>query len=348
MMRGLGALVTAGGLLAIGPAIGPAIGAPPVATVMSATAPADVRQAGAWKGASSGDLLGAGDAARTGLQGHAIVRDDGGTIVELYPLTLLEIPAANSFNTLAGRIWATFRKIPGLSREIRTPSATAIIRGTTLAIDSTAAGTRLTVLEGLVEIRDNHGKRALVPDGHSVSARSDGLGPVERALADDLEEGRRFLERSHGWMVPGAVGPHGAAGMAPAGPMRMDGDAAGRHRGTGDMAGHGPSSRRPSAMERSEGAWDRERGALPHGAHHGEQPVSGTAGPVPENAVHSRPNSMPGEMPGEMPGRMPGEMPNAMPGELPGTGNGRPEVHRGMPAYMGNGQGHGANLHPGP
>ncbi len=214
----------------------PSAAADPAATVIRANGPADVRLAGAWRDASAGDRLASGDAARTGRQAYATLRDARGTVTELFPLTLFEVPEDNVFRTLSGTIWTHFKKIPGLAREIRTPAAVALIRGTTLAVTASPTTTRVTVLEGLVEVRDLAGKAGYVPEGYTVRADRDGLGPVERALAADLDEGRRFLDRTRGLFEQA---PSGAATLP------------------GLLAPGSP--RRPSALERSEAAFDRDR-----------------------------------------------------------------------------------------
>ncbi|MBM3270703.1 MAG: FecR domain-containing protein, partial [Candidatus Sericytochromatia bacterium] len=256
-MKTVRLLVAAGALAALG-AAGPGEAADPAATVLKVKGPVDVRLAGAWRDASAGDRLASGDAARTGRQGFATLRDPRGTVTELFPLTHFEVPEDDVFRALAGTIWTHFRKLPGLEREIRTPSAVALIRGTTLAVTAGESSTRVTVYEGLVEVRDLAGKSGYVPEGYAVRADRSGLGPVERALPVELEDGRRFLDRNRDVLDPPVQGGLWFPGL----------------RG-------GSTSQRPTALERAEAAHDRAQAASggPRGPADGAGPGTGRRPP---------------------------------------------------------------------
>lgn len=243
-------------LVSTAAATAPGLAATPLASVVRVAGPVDVRQAGSWRDANTGDKLGAGDAVRTGQRGYATLRDQHGTVTELFPLASVEFPRDTAIGALAGRIWTHFRKIPGLTREIKTPSAVALIRGTTLAVEASGGQTRVTVLEGLVEVRDLEGKSALVPDGYTIRADRSGLGRVERALEADLTEGRQFLDRSRTWLGPDAPVPGGGT-LLPGGNSLLPGIPV--PAGVPAAApGAGPG-RRPSALERAEAELDARR-----------------------------------------------------------------------------------------
>ncbi len=232
-------------------AAAPGFAATPLATVVHVAGPVDVRRAEWWQEANKGDKLGTGDAVRTGQKGYATLRDGRGTVTELYPLASVEFPKDAAMSTLAGRIWTHFQKIPGLTREIKTPSAVALIRGTTLAVEANNSETSVTVLEGLVEVRDLAGKSVLVPDGYKVRADRFGIGRVERALGADLDQGRSFLDRSREWLGPAATTGNGA--VLPGFSVPAPAPAPAR-------------AHRPSALERAEARFDQKALEAPRGA----------------------------------------------------------------------------------
>lgn len=168
---------------------------------------------GAWHPARVDEELGAGDAVRTGAQSSAtIVRKDG-TELELMAFAQLAVEDEAGFLLSAGRVWSHFVKSLGLPFYIRTPNATALVRGTTLGVGYEEARSRVVVYEGLVEVQGRDGMRQEVAGGFRLDVDREGrLERLERAAAQELEEGRGFRVRRgleaapQRSLVPGAQG----------------------------------------------------------------------------------------------------------------------------------------------
>jgi hypothetical protein len=138
-----------------------------------------------------------------GRNGRAVLRYADKTKVELSGTTRLRkvtVDGGKRFSVEEGSILADVAKQPkGQPMLIATPHGDATVVGTTLRIvvdPDPKKGTRLTVEEGKVELKDLAGKTVLVESGHYAVA---GIG-VELAarrvvpplLADDFQDRRRI------------------------------------------------------------------------------------------------------------------------------------------------------------
>lgn len=169
---------------------------------------------GPWHAAQLNEELNGGDSVKVGAQSSATVTRQDGTELELMPFAQLSIEDENGFLLSAGRVWSHFMKSLGVPFFIRTPNATALIRGTTLGVGFEEERSRVVVYEGLVEVQGRDGSRQDVAGGFRVDVdRMGRLERLERADARDIDEGRMFRVRrglderpDPGMRVPGPKG----------------------------------------------------------------------------------------------------------------------------------------------
>ncbi|MGH2377716.1 MAG: FecR family protein [Candidatus Limnocylindria bacterium] len=150
-------------------------------TVLAGTA--TVTGAGGPATAASGDLVRAGDEVRTSADGHAVLTFfDGSTIVVEPGTTLVLEEATAGQGSIAVRVFqsvgTTWSSVAGLlsaqSRfEVRTPAATASVRGTAFEVEVAADGaTRVRTSDGAVAVSNAAGE-VLVGEGAETTARPD-------------------------------------------------------------------------------------------------------------------------------------------------------------------------------
>lgn len=195
----------------------PAAHATALARLLEATGDVTVHSGALVRPGVAGAELLAGDAVRTGARASATIERIDGSTVELLPFSELVIENERGFWLKLGRLWSHFMKATGDPFFIRTPNATALIRGTTLGVDFVSERSRVVVVEGLVEVHGTEG-RVDVPAGFRVHVDHLGrLERLERAEVRDQEEGRLFrLHRglegaSH--QPPGMMPERAPAGM---------------------------------------------------------------------------------------------------------------------------------------
>lgn len=112
--------------------------------------------------ALDGDVIGEGDRARTDASGAGIINFFDGSSLALDPSTEIGVVAIDerssgviaSFTQAVGRTWSSVHKQAGTPRyEIKTPAATAVVRGTAFEIIVRADGfTTVRVSEGTVAV----------------------------------------------------------------------------------------------------------------------------------------------------------------------------------------------------
>lgn len=143
---------------------GPALGAVSTLTVISDGV--ELRQAGGpWSAATDGVILRAGDAVRTSATGRGVVTFFDGSTVSLDPSTEivaeeLEVTAGGprviALFQAIGRTWSSVQRsiVPGSRFEIRTPAATAAVRGTGFETEVETSGrTVVSTTDGLVDVK---------------------------------------------------------------------------------------------------------------------------------------------------------------------------------------------------
>lgn len=132
--------------------------------------------------ARDGDPVRVGDSLRTDNGGHALITFFDGSTLELEPATIVRVEAAttnpNGSITIAltqtiGRSWASVQKLTRVDSkfEIKTPAATAAVRGTAFLTEVLADGTtRIETSEGTVEV-SAQGQSVLVGAGQTTSVQ---------------------------------------------------------------------------------------------------------------------------------------------------------------------------------
>ncbi|MEB3223411.1 MAG: FecR domain-containing protein [Candidatus Sericytochromatia bacterium] len=181
------ALVAVGLLAAPSAAVGEATA--PTATLLEVAGPVTWRADGRapFKDARGGELLFTGAVVRTGPKGQARLRWRNGGDFRLMPLSELEIPADEGVLLKLGKVWASFQEKLLAPFYFRSPSATAVVRGTILAVGLAPDGTtEVEVLEGRVEVASRQGgpARMLEPGQSLIVAPFGPLGPIQPVRPD--------------------------------------------------------------------------------------------------------------------------------------------------------------------
>jgi hypothetical protein len=226
-MRALSAFLLSGlvvlGLLIPSPALAEAL-----ARLVSLTGPVEVVFKGQGHPARENEELFGGETIRTGAKASATLMRRDGTTVELMPFAELTIEDEQGFTVLVGRVWSHFVHAVSAPFFIKTPNATALIRGTTLGVGFEEGQSKVVVVEGLVEVRGPGDTRQLVGAGFRVEVNRIGrMGAIEHAAPHEMAEGNAFRTR-HGLdrasVAPKAMPPrkpeHPPAGPGgPSGPV---------------------------------------------------------------------------------------------------------------------------------
>lgn len=198
-------------------------------TVLDGTA--DVaRGSGAFGRATDGQTLNNGDRVRTGDQSHAVVTFFDGSTVELEPATTVTVVGANAAATSAitiqleqavGRTWSSIQKLARADSrfELKTPAASATVRGTGFVTDVLASGaTTVTTTDGVVEV-SAQGQTVVVPAGSLTTVQPSGP-PSPPVPAPGPRNVLRFGLHSPAYLV--VVDPIGrACGIVPIGPTQV-------------------------------------------------------------------------------------------------------------------------------
>jgi hypothetical protein len=172
-----------------------------------------------------GDAVAEGTALEVGVQGFVSLRLHDGSLLQLQSnshsklLRLRDLPVAQRRNTLIeldkGRADATVApQSPGSRFEVKTPLATAGVRGTRFGVSIAAEAMRATadVVEGRVEVQAGRlATPAAVNAGQGAVVRRDGAAPELKPLlpAPDLSGLPERVER-----IPGPLPLQATAGAA--------------------------------------------------------------------------------------------------------------------------------------
>ena len=143
---------------------------------------------GAWSDARANADLVAGTVVRTGTRGMARLRFKNGGEFRLNAMTELTVTDPDAIDVSVGQVWARFKEKLSAPFKFRSPSATAVVRGTTLTFGvDPKGGTRVDVEEGRVEVSGRGGSPALVGPGQTVKVTPGGslgkVGPTSQAGA---------------------------------------------------------------------------------------------------------------------------------------------------------------------
>ena len=188
----------------------------PVATIIEVSGPVTWRSESeaAFRDAKGGELLFAGAVVRTGAKGNARLKWRNGGDFRLLPLSELAIPADEGVLVNAGKVWASFQEKLLAPFYFKSPSATAVVRGTILSVGlNPDESTSVEVLEGRVEVTSAHGgpSRMLEPGQSLIVSPFGVMGPIQ-----PIDPGVRMFERQ----APPVPQP----GQRPEGGMRPDGE----------------------------------------------------------------------------------------------------------------------------
>ena len=164
-----------------------AFGAEPVAKLVAVLGTVKWRPAGgAWADARANVDLMAGTVVRTGSRGMARLRFKNGGEFRLNAMTELTVTDPDALDVSVGQVWARFKEKLTAPFRFRSPSATAVVRGTTLTFGvDPKGGTRVDVEEGRVEVAGKGGGPAMVGPGQTVKVTPGGAvgkpGPTSQA-----------------------------------------------------------------------------------------------------------------------------------------------------------------------
>ena len=141
-----------------------------------------------------GDLVQQGDVVRTGSASHAVLTFYDGTTVEVEPDSELVVQTLQAttggdlvmqMQQTFGRSWHVVSRAltPNSKYEVRTPTATATVRGTAFLVTVNAAGgTNLQTTEGIVHAIAG-GEEVQVPPGFQTNVQPGGTPPEPIAPA---------------------------------------------------------------------------------------------------------------------------------------------------------------------
>ncbi|HBN07341.1 MAG TPA: hypothetical protein DD435_01410 [Cyanobacteria bacterium UBA8530] len=148
-----------------------------------------------WSPLENGGELFAGDQVRTSEQSTALIERQDGSTLELLSLAEVTVLDEKGFFVHLGQVWSHFVKALKGDSFLKTPTTTALIRGTVLSVSHDGLDSRVIVQEGLVAVRDANQGEVEVAGGHAVSINRGRLSRLERAGNKEMIEGRRFLDR---------------------------------------------------------------------------------------------------------------------------------------------------------
>ena len=176
------------------------------------TGVAEVARGGVdFKVAADGDVLSNSDRVRTSDAGHALITFFDGSTLELEPSTMVQVgtasPNANGSITIEiaqtiGRTWASVQKLTRADSkfEIKTPTATATVRGTGFLTEVLASGeTTVLTTDGAVAV-SAQGQTVLVTQGQQTTVRS-GQAPTSPATVPAPSTTLRFGMHSPAYLV---------------------------------------------------------------------------------------------------------------------------------------------------
>jgi len=168
--------------------------------------------------AADGDIINAGDRVQTAERSHAMVTFFDGSTLEIEPATTVQIEEASSAASGAiairiaqtiGRTWASVQKLSRADSkfELRSPTMTAVVRGTGFLTEVLADGTStVETTDGTVQVTAQ-GQTVNVSAGQTTSAPPNAppSAPASTAPSNRL----RFGMHSPAYLV--AVDPFGRA-----------------------------------------------------------------------------------------------------------------------------------------
>lgn len=177
-------LTLATALLALGAASAAAAEPEPAGTITAVEGEVTWhdRAARSFSPAHAGEKLFPGAVVRTGRGAQAVLRWHNGGEFKLFALGELTVPEDEGVGLDAGKVWAAFKAKLKVPFYFRSPSATAVVRGTILGVELLPDGaTTVSVEEGRVEVFGARGQatRMLEPGQSILVSPFGGFGPVQ-------------------------------------------------------------------------------------------------------------------------------------------------------------------------
>ena len=173
-------------------AAGPAAADEPAAKLVAVIGQVQAKPPGAgWGAARQNSDLAAGTVVKTGARGMARLRYRNGGEFRLNAMTELTVTDPDGLEVSVGQVWARFKEKLLTPFRFRSPSATAVVRGTTLTFAVyPKGGTRVDVEEGHVEVAGKDGGKVMVGPGQTAKVTPGGaLGkPMPTGQAGDLDD----------------------------------------------------------------------------------------------------------------------------------------------------------------
>ncbi len=145
--------------------------------------------AGAWASATGPMEMTAGQEVRTEAGAAAEVKFPDGSRVLLSPLSQFKMESTDHKETILGlslgKLRAAFSGFMSSRVSIRTPTAVCAVRGTVFELGADAKSTQVNMAEGVLEIQDQKGQRAVVTSEETVTIGEQGMEtPHQVALTD--------------------------------------------------------------------------------------------------------------------------------------------------------------------
>jgi hypothetical protein len=243
---------------------------PSILTILSGTV--FVRHGSApLAAATDGEVLAVGDVVQTTDDAHAIVTMFEGSTIEIEPSTLITIDDASTreastfiqLTQLFGRTWhvVTHLLTADSRYDVRTPAATASVRGTVFEVaileaDGVTPGTTtVTTVKGAVATSDRDGTHEVLVTPATTTTVVPGSAPTELRPAPDVTHvapvkgaGADAPGKTDSSVKPDASGKADASGNADASSKSGDGKGSdGSSVSTGGSAERGVSAARPES-----------------------------------------------------------------------------------------------------
>ncbi|MDE2512354.1 MAG: FecR domain-containing protein [Elusimicrobia bacterium] len=151
----------------------------------------DVREGGnaPWRPVAGPETVSAGQEIRTHRNASAELTFSDGSKVLINSFSIFSIDRTDSreesFSLKLGRIRAAFAGLLSSHITIHTPTAVAAVRGTVFDVGVDGKDTQVTMAEGVLEVKDNQGREAVVTSEETMKIGENGLERPHMLPLDD-------------------------------------------------------------------------------------------------------------------------------------------------------------------
>jgi hypothetical protein len=141
----------------------------------------DVRAAAgaSWRPVGGEETITAGMEVRTHRSSTAQLKFEDGSVVQINSYSIFAVDKTDtqetSFSLKLGKIRAAFAGLLSSRVNIRTPTAVCAVRGTVFDIGVDGKDTQVTMAEGVLEVKDNNGKQAVVTSEETIRIGEHGM-----------------------------------------------------------------------------------------------------------------------------------------------------------------------------